>query len=169
MISTRVFFSHMHTFFYIPWSLTYTIFNSISSICIKLASCSVLDSPLVEKVASARMPTVISTGGASVQEIDWVVRLLENNADPLAIHHCVSIYPTPSHQMQLNQAGNPLIVLSDFLGPSLSAYSPPANHVRYRCLPTGCLAYDKREILIHRYVGTLKMMKIWRHKPLHCG
>ena len=72
---------------------------------IKLASCSVLDSPLVEKVASARMPTVISTGGASLQEIDRAVRLLENNADSLAIHHCVSIYPTPSHQMQLNQIG----------------------------------------------------------------
>jgi sialic acid synthase SpsE/mannose-6-phosphate isomerase-like protein (cupin superfamily) len=72
---------------------------------IKLASCSVVDSPLVEKVASARMPTVISTGGASLQEIDCAVRLLENNANPLAIHHCVSIYPTPSHQMQLNQIG----------------------------------------------------------------
>ena len=72
---------------------------------IKLASCSVLDSPLVEKVASARMPTVISTGGASLQEIDCAVRMLENNANPLAIHHCVSIYPTPSHQMQLNQIG----------------------------------------------------------------
>jgi len=69
----------------------------------KIASCSLSDWPLVERVASASMPTAISTGGASFQDIDTAVRLLEATNHQIGLHHCVSIYPTPPEKMQLNQ------------------------------------------------------------------
>jgi len=70
---------------------------------IKIASCSATDLPLIERVALAKLPTVASTGGASLREIDHMVQILEKNKLDFAIHHCVSIYPTPANQLQLNQ------------------------------------------------------------------
>ena len=70
---------------------------------IKIASCSAMDSPLINKVASAKMPTVASTGGATISQIDHMVQILEKNKLDFALHHCVSIYPTPPEKLQLNQ------------------------------------------------------------------
>jgi len=69
----------------------------------KIASCSAMDIPLIEKAASAKLPTVVSTGGATVNQIDHMVQIMEYNKLDFAIHHCVSIYPTPDEKLQLNQ------------------------------------------------------------------
>jgi len=70
---------------------------------IKIASCSVTDLPLIERVADAKMPTVASTGGAKIVEIDQMVQIFNKNKLDFALHHCVSIYPTPPENLQLNQ------------------------------------------------------------------
>jgi len=70
---------------------------------IKIASCSVNDIPLIKKVAKAKMPTVASTGGAKIVEIDQMVQIFKKNKLDFALHHCVSIYPTPPENLQLNQ------------------------------------------------------------------
>ena len=70
---------------------------------IKIASCSMNDRPLVKMVATAKLPVVISTGGATISEIDQVVQLFRSSRVPFALEHCVSIYPTPSAELQLNQ------------------------------------------------------------------
>ena len=69
----------------------------------KIASCSAMDIPLIERAAKAKLPTVFSTGGATITQIDHIVEILERNKLDYAIHHCVSIYPTPDDKMQLNQ------------------------------------------------------------------
>jgi len=70
---------------------------------IKVASSDVTDWPLLEKIAKARKPIMVSTGGTSLKDIDDMVTFFENRNIPLAINHCVSIYPAEDAELQLNQ------------------------------------------------------------------
>jgi N-acetylneuraminate synthase len=70
---------------------------------IKVASSDINDWPLLEKIASVRKPVIISSGGASEKNLDDVVRFFENRQIPLAINHCVSLYPSEDHELQLSQ------------------------------------------------------------------
>ncbi|MGE3809797.1 MAG: N-acetylneuraminate synthase family protein [Gemmataceae bacterium] len=70
---------------------------------IKIASCSATDWPLLERVAEANKPVIVSTGGLSWKEIDDLVSFFDHRRVHFAIMHCVSIYPTPPELLQLNQ------------------------------------------------------------------
>jgi sialic acid synthase SpsE len=70
---------------------------------IKIASSDITDWPLLEKIAKARKPTMVSTGGSSLKDIDDMVTFFENRNIPLAINHCVSLYPAEDADLQLNQ------------------------------------------------------------------
>ncbi len=70
---------------------------------IKVASSDVNDWPLLEKIASTRRPTIVSSGGANEKALDDVVTFFEHRAIPLAINHCVSLYPSEDYQLELNQ------------------------------------------------------------------
>jgi N-acetylneuraminate synthase len=70
---------------------------------IKVASSDVNDWPLLEKIASTRLPTIVSSGGANEKALDDVVSFFEHRAIPLAINHCVSLYPSEDYQLELNQ------------------------------------------------------------------
>jgi N-acetylneuraminate synthase len=70
---------------------------------IKVASSDVTDWPLLEKIAKTRKPVIISTGGTSLNDIDNIVLFFEHRNIPLAINHCVSIYPCEDADLQLNQ------------------------------------------------------------------
>lgn len=70
---------------------------------LKVASSDVNDWPLLERVAESRRPVIISTGGASEKSIDDVVSFFERRSIPLAINHCVSLYPSEDSDLQLNQ------------------------------------------------------------------
>ena len=70
---------------------------------IKVASCSSKDWPLLEKIASAGIPVIASTGGLTISEVDALVSFFEHRGVSLAIMHCVSIYPTPNDKFNLNQ------------------------------------------------------------------
>ncbi|MDR2315679.1 MULTISPECIES: N-acetylneuraminate synthase family protein [unclassified Pseudomonas] len=70
---------------------------------IKIASSDMNDWPLIEKIASTRRPTIISTGGASEKDLDDIVRFFEKRDIPLAINHCVSLYPSEDDELQLDQ------------------------------------------------------------------
>lgn len=70
---------------------------------IKIASCSAADRPLLEKIASANKPVILSTAGLNLRQIDRTVSLLMSQKVHFAIMHCVAIYPTPTEKLQLNQ------------------------------------------------------------------
>jgi N-acetylneuraminate synthase len=70
---------------------------------IKLASSDVNDWPLIAKIASTRRPTIVSSGGASEKDLDEIVQYFENRDIPLAINHCVSLYPSEDHELELSQ------------------------------------------------------------------
>jgi len=70
---------------------------------IKVASSDVNDWPLLEKIASTRRPVIISTGGVSEKDLDDTVHFFEKRDIPLAINHCVSLYPSEDDELNLNQ------------------------------------------------------------------
>lgn len=70
---------------------------------IKIASSDMNDWVLIEKIASTRRPTVVSTGGASEKDLDDLVRFYEKRDIPLAINHCVSLYPSEDGELELDQ------------------------------------------------------------------
>ena len=70
---------------------------------LKIASSDLNDWPLIEKIAKTRKPVIVSTGGSSLKDLDDLVTFFENRNIPLAINHCVSLYPTEDNQLELNQ------------------------------------------------------------------
>lgn len=70
---------------------------------IKLASSDINDWVLIEKIAKTRKPVVASTGGSSLKDLDDLVKFFSNRNIPLAINHCVSIYPSEKDELELNQ------------------------------------------------------------------
>lgn len=67
----------------------------------KIGSGDVTNIPLLRHVASFGLPVILSTGMATIDEIDEAVAALEAIADRLTILHCVSAYPTPMAQANL--------------------------------------------------------------------
>ena len=70
---------------------------------IKIASSDITDWPLLEKIAQTKKPVIASTGGASVKDMDAMVTFFGNRSIPLAINHCVSLYPSEAGELELNQ------------------------------------------------------------------
>ena len=70
---------------------------------IKIASSDINDWSLLERVAGTKLPVIASSGGASEKSIDELVAYFENRNIPLALNHCVSLYPSEDHQLELNQ------------------------------------------------------------------
>lgn len=70
---------------------------------IKIASSDVNDWPLITKIASTRRPVIISSGGASEKDLDDIVLFFKKRDIPLAINHCVSLYPSEDDELELDQ------------------------------------------------------------------
>ena len=70
---------------------------------LKLASSDLNDWVLIEKIATTRRPVIASTGGSSLKDIDDLVSFFEKRSIPLALNHCVSLYPSEDHQLEMHQ------------------------------------------------------------------
>jgi N-acetylneuraminate synthase len=70
---------------------------------IKLASSDINDWFLIEKIAQTKKPIIASTGGSSLKDTDDLVAFFANRDIPLAINHCVSLYPTEDNELEMNQ------------------------------------------------------------------
>jgi len=70
---------------------------------VKIASCSLTDWPLLERIAKVDKPIIASTAGAGLEDIDRVVSFFEHRGKSISLMHCVGEYPTPPDHLQLNQ------------------------------------------------------------------
>ncbi|NTU53571.1 MAG: cupin domain-containing protein [Chlorobiaceae bacterium] len=71
--------------------------------CIKIASCSFNDWPLLERVVLSDQPVILSTAGAKLEDIDKVISFMQHRQKDFAILHCVGEYPTPDEKLHLSQ------------------------------------------------------------------
>ena len=70
---------------------------------IKLASSDINDWFLIERIAKTKKPVIASSGGSSLKDTDDLVTFFANRNIPLALNHCVSLYPTEDRHLELNQ------------------------------------------------------------------
>lgn len=90
-------------FFCTPFDITSVEFlESLGMEAYKIASHSVSNVPFLEYVAGLGKPTAMSTGMASLEEIDQAVNIFLSRKTPLALLHCVSAYPTPPEACNLS-------------------------------------------------------------------
>tara|TARA_B100000900_G_scaffold406651_1_gene418011 strand:+ start:27 stop:1133 length:1107 start_codon:yes stop_codon:yes gene_type:complete len=69
----------------------------------KIASSDANDWPLIEKIAEHDFPVIVSNGGLSEHDLDKLVDYFNKRDKVLAINHCVSLYPSENHEIELNQ------------------------------------------------------------------
>ena len=86
----------------------------------KVASFEIVDISLLRKIASTGKPIIMSTGMASLSEIDEAVQTIrEYGQNNLALLKCTSAYPAPPEEMNLrtiphlSKAFNAVVGLSD--------------------------------------------------------
>jgi len=70
---------------------------------IKIASSDINDWPLIERIAKTKRPVILSNGGSTLKDMDDVVAFFQNRNIPIAMNHCVSVYPSEDHELELNQ------------------------------------------------------------------
>lgn len=81
----------------------------LDSLCpaFKIASGDITFKPVIEKAARTGKPLIVSTGAATLEEIDqavnWVKAVVgvQNLYDRLILMHCVSAYPAPIEQANI--------------------------------------------------------------------
>ena len=68
----------------------------------KVASFELVDLPLIQKMASTGKPLIMSTGMATIEEIEEAVTTARNaGAKQIALLKCTSAYPAPAEEMNL--------------------------------------------------------------------
>jgi len=89
-------------FFVTPFDLRSAgVLADIGMDCWKIASFDLRTKPLLEAVAKQPEPLILSTGTATLEEIeDAVATVLEHKKD-LMVNQCVSIYPTPDENLNI--------------------------------------------------------------------
>lgn len=112
----------------------------------KVASCSATDWPLLETVARARRPTIVSTGGKTLLEIDNIVSFFSHRGTDFALLHCVGLYPTPEEQLQFSFLDRMRRRYS-YLPVGYSGHEAPDN------LDAAKLAVAKGAEILERHVG----------------
>jgi len=90
-------------FFSTPFDKTAVDFlENMDVPCYKIASFEITDIPLIEYIASKGKPVIISTGIATIADIQEAVnacKRMENSQ--IALLKCISAYPTPLEQVNL--------------------------------------------------------------------
>lgn len=80
------------------------LLESLDVPAFKIASMDVNHLPLLAYVAQTGRPVVLSTGMATLGEIERALDTLRSNGSgPVALLHCVSIYPSPAEIVHLRQ------------------------------------------------------------------
>jgi len=79
-----------------------SILDKFSPDYLKVASRDLTNLPLLDALASVRIPMIISTGMAGKRELDKAIEVISRHHEDISILHCVSQYPTHPNNVNLN-------------------------------------------------------------------
>ena len=80
----------------------------------KVASADVTNIPLLRAIAKHRKPVLMSTGAATLVEVETAIRILKDGGTPdVALMHCVLNYPTPKENAQMSLMKDLIRVFGD--------------------------------------------------------
>lgn len=113
---------------------------------IKVASCSMTDWPLLNKIVDVSLPIVISSAGNTIDDIDKVVSFLSNRNKTFSLMHCIGEYPTERKNYQLNQI-NFLKNRYQNISIGLSTHENPQEYIAIQ------LAIAKGAELFEKHIG----------------
>lgn len=120
----------------------------------KIASMDVNHLPLLEYVAATHKPVIISAGMATLGEMERAVNVLRNDgAGPVAILHCLSIYPSPPAMVNLRN-----------METWRSAFGVPvgySDHTLGTAVPLAAIALGA--CVIEKHFTTDKTLPGWDH------
>ena len=68
----------------------------------KISSFEITDYNLIENIAKRKKPIIISTGMSSISEIETAKKIINKYHNNLVILYCVSGYPTPANECNIN-------------------------------------------------------------------
>lgn len=79
------------------------LLENLNAPAYKIASFEAIDLPLIRYTAQTQKPMIISTGMANQDEISEAIATAQDNGcKELVVLHCVSGYPAPAHDYNLN-------------------------------------------------------------------
>lgn len=80
----------------------FQLLNRVGVPAWKIASGETNNYPLIEEIAKTGCPLLVSTGMSRIDEIDHVVRLIEEKNVPMILYQCTNRYPCPPEHLGLN-------------------------------------------------------------------
>ena len=90
-------------FFATPWDFPSVDFlEDLNVPAYKVASCDLTNTPLLRYIAQTGRPTIISTGGGTLEAVDRAVEVVRGEGTSLAIMQCTSGYPPEFTELNLN-------------------------------------------------------------------
>jgi N-acetylneuraminate synthase len=130
------------------------LLESLGAPAYKIASMDVNHWPLLEVVARTRKPVILSTGMASLGEIEAALGVLRRGgAGPVVLLHCVSMYPCPAAEVNLRNI------------PTLrTAFGVPvglSDHSLGNAIPLAAVALGA--CLIEKHFTVDKKLEGWDH------
>lgn len=126
-----------------PFDLTAVDFlHKYNMPAFKIASYEINDIPLIKKIAKENKPIIISTGLATLSDIELAVNTCKNEGnDKIVLLKCVSEYPAPYEDINLNT----MINMKDTFGCTVGL----SDHSLGSCVSIAAVALGARVIEKH--------------------
>jgi N-acetylneuraminate synthase/N,N'-diacetyllegionaminate synthase len=122
------------------------VIDALDLPAVKIASPDIVNRPLLRRASRKGKPLIISTGAATMDEIAGTVQWLGDSRVNFALLHCISSYPTPTHEANLCWIGEMAACLGVPVGFSDHTTEPIAGAMSViagACVVEKHLTYDR--------------------------